>query len=242
MSRRVDARHAGATARPGGRPRRSRIDSEPKPSSRGTQAATLLRSGVAALRKVNSTVQKRLNEVHARLKRFTSSAKAVRLDPALVRPSRWGGRHEATFLSPTFQRFKVLIQNRQGNVQPILVREAPDLGYEIVFGHRRHRACLELGLPVLAVIWKGDLSDEELFAAMVAENCGRLNPSAFDQGTMFAAALSDNLYFTRSDALLVLCNARSPLYHACSTLCDVTVASRWCKSTTPVRCGEWLAR
>jgi hypothetical protein len=24
--------------------------------------------------------------------------------------------------------------------------------YEIVFGHRRHRACLELGLPVLAVL------------------------------------------------------------------------------------------
>jgi ParB family transcriptional regulator, chromosome partitioning protein len=74
------------------------------------------------------------------------------------------------------------------------VREVPGFGHEIVFGHRRHRACLELGLPVLAVVWKGEMSDAELFAAMDAENRGRQDLSTFDQGVMYVAALSAGLY------------------------------------------------
>ncbi len=165
-----------------------------QPPGLGRQARRLLRTGVAAMRYVNSTVQAKLTELQRRLETFDGSMPTVKLDPAKVRATRLGGRHESTFQSQAFRRFKALIQQTGGNVQPILVREVPGLEYEIAFGHRRHRACLELGLPVLAVVWQGPMPDLELFAAMDAENRGRQNPSAFDQGTMYAAALEARIF------------------------------------------------
>lgn len=196
---------AGSTGATKCLPRRSHRDAaggEPKTPpkahaqipSPGSQAATLLRTGVAALRFVSSTVQQRLAEMHRKLEAFDGTMPTVKLDPTKVRATGLGGRHESTFRSQAFRHLKDLILHNNGNVQPILVREVPGFGYEIVFGHRRHRACLELGLPVLAVVWKGAMSDAELFAAMDAENRGRLNPSAFEQGATYAAALSAGLY------------------------------------------------
>jgi transposase-like protein len=40
----------------------------------------------------------------------------------------------------------------------------------LIFGHRRHRACQDLKLPVLAAIWTEPLSDAALFAFMEREN------------------------------------------------------------------------
>lgn len=64
--------------------------------------------------------------------------------------------------------------------------------YEIVFGHRRHRACLELGLPVLAVV--EELSEQDLFVQMERENRARKDLSAWEQGVMYARALDQGLY------------------------------------------------
>jgi ParB family chromosome partitioning protein len=139
---------------------------------------------------VNSAVQCQLTEVRKKLEALDDSMPTVKLDPTKVRATRFGGRHESAFKSRLFQSLKELIRHSKGNIQPILVRRVPGGGYEIVFGHRRHRACLELGLPVLAVIWQGEMSDADLFAAMDAENRGRRNPSAFDQGMAYAAALA----------------------------------------------------
>jgi ParB family transcriptional regulator, chromosome partitioning protein len=149
---------------------------------------------MAALRLLSSTVQQQLAEVRRKLETFDGTMPTVKLDPTKVRATRWGGRHESTFKSQAFRRFKDLILHTGGNVQPVLVREVPGFGYEIVFGHRRHRACLELGLPVLAVVWRGEMSDAELFAAMDAENRGRQDLSTFDQGVMYLAALRAGLY------------------------------------------------
>ena len=68
----------------------------------------------------------------------------------------------------------------------------PQAAYELVYGHRRHRACLELGLPVLALVEA--VSDQELFEAMERENRGRKNLSAWEQGAMYKRALDDGLY------------------------------------------------
>jgi ParB family chromosome partitioning protein len=166
----------------------------------------MLRVGAAAFRYLNSAVQQQLTEMRQRLEALDHGMPTQRLDPARVRATRLGGRRESTFQSRPFQRFKELIRHSGGNVQPILVREAPGGAYEIVFGHRRHRACLELGLPVLAVVWQGEMSDVQLFAAMDAENRGRENPSAFDQGVSYAAALDAGLYPSRrklADAIRV---------------------------------------
>jgi ParB family transcriptional regulator, chromosome partitioning protein len=64
--------------------------------------------------------------------------------------------------------------------------------FELIFGHRRHRACAELGIPVLAAI--EEASDVSLFEQMERENRGRKNLSAWEQGTMYRRALDDGLY------------------------------------------------
>jgi ParB family chromosome partitioning protein len=132
----------------------------------------------------------------AALQQFDGSLPTKMLDPQLVEPSRWANRHEASFSTSDFIRFKADIEHAGGNVQPILVRPqtADASKYEIVFGHRRHRACLELGLPVLAVISTAPLSDLDLFAAMDRENRERADLSAWEQGTMYRKALDEAMF------------------------------------------------
>ena len=76
----------------------------------------------------------------------------------------------------------------------VLNGSTPSAGpsFELIFGHRRHRACAELGIPVLAAI--EEASDVSLFEQMERENRGRKNLSAWEQGTMYRRALDDGLY------------------------------------------------
>lgn len=130
------------------------------------------------------------------LQQFDGSLPTKKLDPQRVVPSRWANRHEASFSNSDFIRFKADVEHAGGNVQPILVRsvEADASKYEIVFGHRRHRACLELGLPVLAAITTVPLSDLELFAAMDRENRERADLSAWEQGSMYRKAIDEQMF------------------------------------------------
>jgi ParB family chromosome partitioning protein len=131
------------------------------------------------------------DDLRHRLEAF-EGAKPVRLlDPQRVKPSKWANRHPSTFESADFEELKAEIAAAGGNVQPIKVRPVGD-DYEIVFGHRRHRACLELGLSVAALI--DQATDQELFLAMERENRGRKNLSAWEQGRMYRQALDDGLY------------------------------------------------
>jgi ParB family chromosome partitioning protein len=137
-----------------------------------------------------------LAKLRQRLEVFDGAMPARRLDPARVVSSRWENRHKSSFSTPNFARLKTDIQLAGGNVQPILVRpmEGSPETYEIVFGHRRHRACSDLGIPVLAIILTEPLSDLELFAAMDRENRERADLSPWEQGTMYQRALDDGLY------------------------------------------------
>jgi len=123
-------------------------------------------------------------------------AKATRLlDPKLIGWSAWANRDQANFSGEDFVELKQEIASAGGNVQPIKVRVAKPGGaheYEIVFGHRRHRACLELGLPVLAVI--DNLGEVDLFVQMDRENRSRKNLSAWEQGMMYLRALERGLF------------------------------------------------
>ena len=124
---------------------------------------------------------------------LTGVKPAVQLNPAQVRPSKWTCRHESAYASAAFERFKDTIELGEGNTQPILVRRVDD-GYEVVCGHRRHRACRELGLPLFAVVWDEPLSDLELFLAMERENRERADLSPYDQGRMYLHALDSGLF------------------------------------------------
>lgn len=140
---------------------------------------------------------------------FEGASPTRRLDPKKIGPSRWANRDAASFESAEFESLKTEISQAGGNVQPIKVRPIArrdglaaegvgpsyppgDVEFEIVFGHRRHRACLELGLPVLALIEA--ISDQELFVQMERENRHREDLSAWEQGLMYARALDQGLY------------------------------------------------
>jgi len=144
-------------------------------------------------------VEGELSGLRERMRQFDGAMPSRRLDPASIRPSRWANRHEASFRTSAFAGLKNDIEKAGGNVQPVLVRTlaGTEGQYELVFGHRRHRACLELGIPVLASIWDGELKDPELFAAMDRENRERADLSPYEQGVMYQRALDEQLFPTQ---------------------------------------------
>ena len=137
-----------------------------------------------------------VSELAADLAQWDGAKAARLLDPKRVRRSRWANRHAQSFNDPEFAALKDELANAGGNVQPIKVRQtgrdADGELYEIVFGHRRHQGCLELGLPVLAMV--ENLSDQGLFVEMDRENRARKNLSAWEQGVMYQRALDDGLF------------------------------------------------
>ena len=72
------------------------------------------------------------------------------------------------------------------------LHRVPPPTYEIVYGHRRHRACLDLGLPVLSLI--EDVPEQQMFVEMERENRSRTDLSAWEQGCMYARALDSGLF------------------------------------------------
>ena len=141
-----------------------------------------------------STAIKEAAHLKAQLKEFESSLLTKRIDPKSVVRSKWVNRHDLSFMGPEFEGLKDDIRSQGGNVQPIKIRHlADDAGkYEIVFGHRRHQACLELGIDVLAVI--DDLDDKTLFIEMDRENRQRKDLRPYEVGAMYAKALDEGLF------------------------------------------------
>jgi ParB family chromosome partitioning protein len=144
-----------------------------------------------------SETHKENTALKEQLAAFDGAEPARSLDPTLIKASRWANRIEASFQGASFEQLKTEIQSAGGNVQPIKVRPLAEAGeralYEIVYGHRRHRACLELGLPVIAVIATG-LTDQMLYAEMERENRNREDLSPWEQGLMYARALDEGLF------------------------------------------------
>lgn len=134
-----------------------------------------------------------MQALQGKLDQYAGSKPVRLLDPSIIRPSKWANRHSSSFSSQAFELLKADIASAGVNVQPIQVRPLKDqAGYELVFGHRRHQACLQLGIQVAAVI--DDLGDHELFLAMDRENRAREDLSPFEQGEMYRRALDEGLY------------------------------------------------
>lgn len=137
-----------------------------------------------------------LAKLRDRLKEHDGSLPTRKLDPQYIVPSQWANRHPDAFKTAEFESLKQDIAAAGGNVQPIAIRPlSGEAGrYEVVFGHRRHRACLELGIPVLATIETSPIGDLELFAAMDRENRQREDLSSYEQGRMYRRALDTGLF------------------------------------------------
>jgi ParB family chromosome partitioning protein len=141
-------------------------------------------------------IQARLDETIEELKQW-EGAKGVRaLDPNKISRSNFANRHVLNFEGPDFVELKQEIGNAGRNIQPIKVRPIKDKAgvpsYEIVYGHRRHEACRQLGIDVYAIV--DNLDDQALFVEMERENRSRKNLSAWEQGVMYRRALQTGLF------------------------------------------------
>lgn len=142
-----------------------------------------------------------MESLREKVRQFDGALPLREIDPREIVPSRWANRHAQSFVDDEFAALKEEIREAGGVVQPIKVRplpagvlngSTPEARYELVFGHRRHRACLELGLPVAAVV--EELTDQALFQQMERENRQRKNLSAWEQGCMYRQAIDAGLY------------------------------------------------
>jgi ParB family chromosome partitioning protein len=146
---------------------------------------------VGQIRERDATIK----DLEQRLDKFGDSVPTKKIDPHLIKATKWANRHEKSFASDEFKELVKEIGAAGGNVQPIKVRPVPGsepLRYEIVFGHRRHQACLELGLQVLAMI--EPIDDQRLFVEMDRENRERADLRPYEQGVMYARALDEGLF------------------------------------------------
>lgn len=161
-----------------------------------TQLPSRPRTGVAALTE-RFTMQHRVDELQQRVAELESAHVVVMLDPKQVRQSKWKNRHELSFGTSEYQELKAEIEAAGGNVQPIKVRRAGRDGdgkevFEVVYGRRRLRSCLELGLQVAAIV--EDMDDVQLYKEMERENRNRADLSPWEQGVMYKDALDAKLF------------------------------------------------
>jgi len=162
-----------------------------------TTNATPLRTGPGQMLMVNSLMKESNEKVallELQIKEFEGALPVRLLDAHKVVVSKWANRVEQSFTSKEFLDLKAEIEAAQGNVQPIKVRPLKDSSdrFEIIFGHRRHRACLDLGLQVLALV--EEVSDIDLFKEMDRENRNRSDPSPWEQGCSYRQALNEGLF------------------------------------------------
>lgn len=136
-----------------------------------------------------------LERLREQLEAYAGSMPAKPVDPKFVVQSKYANRHEDEFKSKEFADLRTEIERAGRNVQPILVRAVAgrgDIKFEVIYGHRRHRACLELGIPIWVIVVEA--TDQELFFAMDMENRQRKNPSAFELGDSYRRALEEGLF------------------------------------------------
>lgn len=173
-----------------------RSDTETPGTESQPPSAPRARSGVEAISQ-SISVRHRVLDLEEKLHTYEEAGVVVLLDPRRIRHSRWKNRHEDSYATPEFAQLRKEIESAGRNVQPIKVRrlgEAHEFRdeYELVYGRRRHRACLELGLPVAAIVQ--GVSDIDLFLEADRENRQRADLTPWEQGVMYADALAQGLF------------------------------------------------
>lgn len=129
----------------------------------------------------------------------------MKLDPSEIARTQFPNRDENGQDEAKVLELRKSIRSAGGNVEPIKVRVRPGTGegegnplvHECVYGHRRMDACASLGLPVLAVV-VDDMDDKALLIERIAENRGRSEYTALEQGRICLAALNAGHFRTQA--------------------------------------------
>ena len=82
-----------------------------------------------------------------------------------------------------------------GVIQPIIVRQSPVIGYEILAGERRYRASLLAGLTSIPAVVK-HLSDQEMMVQSIIENLQRENLNPVEEARAYESLVEKGFTHT----------------------------------------------
>jgi ParB family transcriptional regulator, chromosome partitioning protein len=128
-----------------------------------------------------------------------SEQELIYVDPEECEPWKYANRQENELgdIDGLIDSIKV---NKQ--LQPALIRNHPNphgkIKYEIIFGRRRHIACLKLKVPFL-VIRKDIPNMQDAIASQDAENKLRNDVSNYSNAMLYKRLLSDNVFRTEKE-------------------------------------------
>lgn len=188
--------------------------------------------------------------LRSELEQFKGAHPVRHLDPKSIVHSDFANRHEESYRDDDFLALKEDIETTGGNVQPIKVRPHPHQPklFELVYGHRRHQACLQLGIPVQAMI--AAVSDEQLFVEMDLENRSRKDLRPYELGLHFERALEKGIKPTMRELAKLTGHSVTTISQALAIVrlpkevldafkSPLDVQYRWASELTKV-CGERL--
>jgi ParB family chromosome partitioning protein len=150
------------------------------------------------VREVARTTGEAYEDLKAEMERAAAEGRlVVEVDPALIRDSAHRDRDERGFGDAGFLELVNSIRD-EGQLAPVALRRLDEAMtiYEVVFGHRRVRACRSLGRKVRAVIFDGD--DKALVRRMLIENAIRRDLSPVEKARAWQRLLTSGL-FTRQE-------------------------------------------
>lgn len=139
----------------------------------------------------------------------------ISIDPELVHPPRVSSRHPSAFFGPDFEQLLHSVVLAGRNVQPILVRRSMGQPghFEILFGERRHQACLKAGIKVFAIVDEAT-DDESAFLKTMHENLGRRQLTALELGRQVRYGLASGIFASQEDAAEKLSRNKSLISRA----------------------------
>jgi ParB family chromosome partitioning protein len=184
----------------------------------------------------------------------TSGFVVLRLAPKSITASAFANRDARSLAADDkeLESLKADIRAR-GQLEPVRVRPAaPGVGveYELVYGHRRHAACLALdaevdgGWPVLALLdaQAADVRDHVL--KMYTENAARKDLSAFETGSMFANWLREKVFANQTElgSAVKLSQGTVAKYIGVASLPEAVLAAFGDPRVLSLRWSEQLAK
>jgi ParB family chromosome partitioning protein len=131
----------------------------------------------------------------------------LEIDPKKIRATEFRNRDGRSLLAsdPEFAGLMESLRTH-GQEIPIRVRPVKDalpFEFEIVAGHRRHAACLQLdaitdgGFPILVVVDGAAVETRDLVLKMYRENAERADLSPYETGVMFTQWLAAKVFATQ---------------------------------------------
>lgn len=178
--------------------------SGPKKRSRASSApvAASAHEARAGLRQQLEDANQRLEQYADLESKLENGALVQALDPVRVRHSRYANRLDLAYQDDDFQSLVADVRRTGGNevvakVRPLSETDENGCDFEIVYGHRRHAACVQAEVPFRAVV--EDIDDGAAIEQAVLENSERLSMSAYEEALQYRNWVEAGVFTSYND-------------------------------------------